>query len=142
MHCYTRNKPNACPFPSDRLSTFRGTRINIALLLGLCSRQLRKSCAGANVVFPRREHVFNLGNCIASKSFAAIRAAFSKMYSENEVRNKTLHQLVAELRDTEGVCDKKYVLRRTVLTYWTLVNVEKHCEHNCFTTSFLCSMHC
>jgi hypothetical protein len=54
-------------------------------LLGLYSRQLRKSCAGANMVYSRAERVFILEHYFISKSFAAIREAFSNAYPDNEV---------------------------------------------------------
>jgi hypothetical protein len=59
------------------------------LLLGRCSRQLRKSCAGANMMYSRAERVFILEHYFASKSFAAVREAFRNAYSDKEVPNKT-----------------------------------------------------
>jgi hypothetical protein len=45
------------------------------------------------------EHYF------ASKSFAAIREAFSNAYPDKEVPNKTtIHRLVTKFRDTKSVC--------------------------------------
>jgi hypothetical protein len=46
-------------------------------LLGRCSRQLRKSCAGPNMVYSRTERVFVLEHYFASKSFAVVHEAFS-----------------------------------------------------------------
>jgi hypothetical protein len=51
-------------------------------LLGRCSRQLRKSCAGASKVYSQAEHVFILGHYFASKLFAAFREAFSSVYPD------------------------------------------------------------
>jgi hypothetical protein len=46
------------------------------MLLGRCSCQLRKSCAGVNVVYLREELVLMLEHCVASKSFAELCKAF------------------------------------------------------------------
>jgi hypothetical protein len=61
-------------------------------LLGRCSRHLRKSLVGANVVYSPAESVFILGHYFALKSFAAGREAFSNAYSDKEVPNKTIHR--------------------------------------------------
>jgi hypothetical protein len=75
------------------------------LILGLCSRQLRKSCSDANMEYSRAERVFILEHYFASKSFAAVREAFSNAYPDKEVQNKTtVHQMVTKLRDTGSVC--------------------------------------
>jgi hypothetical protein len=52
--------------------------------------------------------VFILENYFASKSFAAVREAFSNAYPDKEVPNKTtIHQLVTKFRAQEVfVCDK------------------------------------
>jgi hypothetical protein len=74
-------------------------------LLGRCSRQLRKSCVGANMVYSRAERVFVLEHYFASKSFAAVCEAFSNAYPDNEVPNNTIkHRLVTTFRDTVSVC--------------------------------------
>jgi hypothetical protein len=71
-------------------------------LLGRCSPQLRKSCAGANVVHSRVECLFILEYYFALKSFAAVPVTFSNAYPDKEVPNKTtMHQLV-----TTFLCDK------------------------------------
>jgi hypothetical protein len=57
-------------------------------LLGRSSRQLRESCASANMVYSRAEHVFVLELYIASKLFAAVREAFSKLHRGKEYRTK------------------------------------------------------
>jgi hypothetical protein len=49
-------------------------------LLGRCSGQLRKRYAGANIVYFRAERVYILEHRFASKSFAAIREAFSNVF--------------------------------------------------------------
>jgi hypothetical protein len=49
--------------------------------------------------------VFILEHYITSKSFAAVREAFSNAYPDKEVPNKTkIHQLVTKFRDTGSVC--------------------------------------
>jgi hypothetical protein len=84
------------------------------LLQGRCSRQLRKSCASANMVYSRVERMFILEHYLTSKSFAAVREAFSNAYLDKEVLNKTtIHRLVTKFRETGSVCDRKHVRRRT-----------------------------
>jgi hypothetical protein len=72
--------------------------------LGRCSRQLRKICAGANVMYSQAERVFIFEHYFASKSFTAVREAFSNAYSDKEVPNKTMNQLVTKFWDTGRVC--------------------------------------
>jgi hypothetical protein len=67
------------------------------LLLGRCSRQLRKSCAGANMVYSGTKRVIVLEHYLALKSFAAVREAFSNAYSDTKVWNKTTHRLVTSV---------------------------------------------
>jgi hypothetical protein len=50
----------------------------------------RKSCSGANYVFPSPESMFILEYYFASKSFATVRKAFSSAYPDKELPNKTL----------------------------------------------------
>jgi hypothetical protein len=73
-------------------------------LLGRCSRQLGKSCAGAKMVCSRAERVFILEHYFASKLFAGIHEAFSNAYLEKEVPNETIHRLVTKFLDTGSVC--------------------------------------
>jgi hypothetical protein len=78
------------------------------------------------MVYSRAERVFILENYLASKSFAAVREAFSNAYPDKEVPNKTtIHRLVTASRDTGSVCDMKHARRRTVLTNETPRNVEE-----------------
>jgi hypothetical protein len=86
------------------------------------------------MVYSRAEHVFILEHYFASKSFAAVREAFSNSYPDKEVPNKTttIHLLVTKSRDTGGICDRKHVRRRTVLTGETLRNSEETLKHNSF----------
>jgi hypothetical protein len=66
-------------------------------LLGRCSQQLRKSCAGVNMVYSQAERVFILENYFASKSFAAAREVFNNVYPDKEAPNKTtIHRLVTK----------------------------------------------
>jgi hypothetical protein len=70
-------------------------------LLGHCSCQLHKSCAGMNIVYSQAGCVFILCNIFASKQFAAVREAFSSVYPDNEVPNKTTCK---KIQDTGNVC--------------------------------------
>jgi hypothetical protein len=49
----------------------------------------------------------------------------SNGYPDKEVPNKTKVRLITKFRNTESVCDRKYILRRRVLTYETIHNVEE-----------------
>jgi hypothetical protein len=51
------------------------------------------------------ERVFILEHYFASKSFAAVREAFSNVYPDREVPNETtVHRLITKFRDTGSVC--------------------------------------
>jgi hypothetical protein len=66
-------------------------------LLGRCSNRLRKSCAGAKMVCSRAERVFILKHYFDSKQFSAARKAFSNVYLDREVPNKTtMHRLITK----------------------------------------------
>jgi hypothetical protein len=69
---------------------------------------LRKSCAGANVVYSRAERVFILEHYFASKSLAAVREAFSNAYPDKKVPIKTsIDRLVTTFRNPGMlICDK------------------------------------
>jgi hypothetical protein len=58
------------------------------------------------MVYSRTERVFILEHYFASKSFVAVREAFSNAYPDKELPNKTIHRLVTKFRDTGSVCDK------------------------------------
>jgi hypothetical protein len=105
----------------------RDTQVKVTLVSRpLLTPVARKSCAGVNMVYSRAERVFILEHYFASKSFAAVYEAFSKMYPDKEVRNKTtVHRLVTKFRDTGSVFDRKCVRSRTVLTGETLRNLEE-----------------
>jgi hypothetical protein len=75
------------------------------LLLGRFSHQLRTNRAGMNIVYSREEREFILEHYFASKSFAAIREAFTNAYPDKEVPNKTtVHRLVTTFWNTGSVC--------------------------------------
>jgi hypothetical protein len=95
----------AGPPPWNRLSqTSRDTRGKVPWLLGRYSLQLRKSCAVANMVYSRSERVLILEHYFTSKSFAAVREAFSNAYPDKELLNKTtIHRLVTRFRNTGSV---------------------------------------
>jgi hypothetical protein len=68
---------------------------------------MRESCAGAKMVYSRAERVFILEHNFASKSFAAVREAFSNAYTDKEVPNKTIHRPITKFRTQEVfVCYK------------------------------------
>jgi hypothetical protein len=72
---------------------------NSSWLLGLCLLQLRKSCAGTIVTFPRAERVFILGHFFALESFAAACEAFNNVYPDREVPYKTaIHRFVTKFQ--------------------------------------------
>jgi hypothetical protein len=62
------------------------------------------SCASANMVYSQTECVFILEHCFASKSSAAVHEAFINVHPDEEVPNKTVHQLVTEYQDIGSVC--------------------------------------
>jgi hypothetical protein len=68
-------------------------------LLGRFSRQLRKNCAGANMVYSRADHVFILEHYFASKSSAAVHEAFGNAYPDGEVPNKTTKGRVTKFQE-------------------------------------------
>jgi hypothetical protein len=49
-------------------------------------------------VYPRAECLIILEHYFASKSFAAVREAFSNAHSDSELPNKTIHLLVTKFR--------------------------------------------
>lgn len=89
------------------------------------SRQLRKNCTGANMVYSGADRVFLPDHYFASKSFAAFRKVFTNSYLNKQVPNKTTHLLVNQFRGKDSVCDRNHVRRRTVSTGQTLCSVEE-----------------
>jgi hypothetical protein len=71
-------------------------------LLGRCSRQLRKSRAGVNMVYSRAEHVFILEHYFALKSFDAVCETISNAYPGKEVPSK-ITVLGSKLNVKEGI---------------------------------------
>jgi hypothetical protein len=56
-------------------------------------------------VYSLAERVFILEHYFASKSFSAVREAFSAAYPDKEVPNKTtIHRLATKFWDTGSVC--------------------------------------
>jgi hypothetical protein len=93
MHHLNATKQQAGPLPSSSMTL----ESRSPLLLGHCSRQLHKSCTGADMVYSRAECVFILEHYFTSQSFAAVYEAFSNAYADKEVPNKTTIQLVRKL---------------------------------------------
>jgi hypothetical protein len=59
------NQKQVHPRVIDSTNLPRDTRVMVSWLLGRCSRQMRKSYAGANMVYSRAERVFILEHCFA-----------------------------------------------------------------------------
>jgi hypothetical protein len=99
--CYRQQINSETGSPScNRLPTSSMTlKSRSPRLLGYCLCQLHKSCASANMVYSRAECALILKHYFTSKSFAAILDAFNE-YSDMEVPNQTIHQLVAKFKDT------------------------------------------
>jgi hypothetical protein len=110
-NCGTKIKPEAGPLPCNTLPTSSVTqKWRSTWLLGRCSHQLRKSCAGANTVCSLAERVFILEHFFALKSFAAVHEIFSNAYPDKEVPNKTaIHRLVTKFRDTGRVSSSQQI---------------------------------
>jgi hypothetical protein len=57
------------------------------------------------MVYSRSERVFILEHYFASKSFGAVREAFSNAYPDKEIANNTtIHRLVTAFLDTGSAC--------------------------------------
>jgi hypothetical protein len=66
------------------------------------------------MVYSRAERVFILEHYLVSKSFAAVREAFSSAYPGKKVPNKTpIHQLVTKFRDIGSVLSVTSARRAT-----------------------------
>jgi hypothetical protein len=72
-------------------------------LLGRPSRQLRRICADAIMVYSRAERVFILEHYFASASFIAVHETFSNYCPDKEVPNNRAQTLETNLKDTESV---------------------------------------
>jgi hypothetical protein len=101
----TNRKSETGPLLCNLLSKFHMTiESRSPWLLGCCSRHLRKSCAGVNMVYWCAECVIILEKYMAQKSFAVGRQTVSNICPDKEVTNKTIHGLVTKFRDTRRVC--------------------------------------
>jgi hypothetical protein len=70
---------------------------------------LYKTCAGVKVVHSQAENVSKVEHHFASKSFAAVREAFSNAYPENEVPtgNNTLgHRMFLSVRSARRATEQ------------------------------------
>jgi hypothetical protein len=77
-------------------------------LLGRCLGQLRRRCPGPNMLYSRAGRVLILEHYFSSKSSAALRAAFSNVYRDKDVQNKTtIHRLIVKCRHTKGFISYK-----------------------------------
>jgi hypothetical protein len=116
------------------------------------SRELCTSCVGAKMVCSWAECVFILEHYFATESFGTVHEAFSNMYPDKKVPNKTtIHRLVTKSWDAGSVCDRKHAWHWTVFTVETLQCGRKlkgllvstwwadspHYKHNCFTARVL-----
>jgi hypothetical protein len=90
----------------------RDTRVKVTLVARPLLTPVAKKCAGANPVYSRAERVFILEHYFASKSFAAVREAFSNAYPDKEVPNKTIRRLVTKFRETGSVCLWQVLIQR------------------------------
>jgi hypothetical protein len=105
-HYYTKMNSEAdLPPCKYSPSLLRDTRVKATLvarpLLTLVSWKL---CSSEHGVFTSRT-VFILEHYFASKSFAVVREAFSNVYRDKKVPNKTsIHRLVTTYRNTGRVC--------------------------------------
>jgi hypothetical protein len=84
------NQKQVHPCVIDFLTSSVPLKSRSPWLLNLCSRQMRKCCARANKTHSRTERVFILEHYFASKSFAAVREALSRAYSDKyRIRRNT-----------------------------------------------------
>jgi hypothetical protein len=103
----TTMKSEADPPLCNRLS--QPSPVTLEKKITLVARPLitpvaQKLCRCEYGVFTNRTSV-HYRTLLASKSFAAVREAFSNTYSDKEVQNQTtIHRLVTELRYKEEIC--------------------------------------
>jgi hypothetical protein len=81
-----------------------------------CSRQLRKSCTGANM-YSQAKYFFILEHYFASYSFVVIHEAFNNAYHDNKIPNKIIiHRLVTGFRVTGSFCPwQRFIERQSSL---------------------------
>jgi hypothetical protein len=96
--------------PSNRLSQqLLENRVKVTLVARPLLTPVAKNCAGAYMMHSREERVFILEHYDASKSFAAVQEAFSNVYPNKEVPNKTtVHRLVTRFRNKEEFVRDKF----------------------------------
>jgi hypothetical protein len=81
------------------------TRVKVSLIALPLLTLVARRCSGVNMVYSWAERLLIPELYFASKSFAAVREAFSNAYPDKEVPNKTtVHRLVTKFRDTGSVC--------------------------------------
>jgi hypothetical protein len=73
-----------------RLHPCMKVKLRSPWLLGRCSRQLRESSAGANMLYSRAERVFILDHYFAQKSFSAVREALSSASYDDDVPHRAM----------------------------------------------------
>jgi hypothetical protein len=102
----TKIKSEAGLPPCNRFAQSpRDPRVNVTLVARPLLTPVAQKLCGANMVYLRVEHVFILEYYFASKSFAAVRKAFSNAYPVKQGPNKaTRHRLVTQFRDAGNVC--------------------------------------
>jgi hypothetical protein len=76
------------------------TRVKVTLVARLLLRPAVQSCAGAN----NKQDMFILKYYFTSKPFATVLEAFSNVYPDKEVPNKTTVHQVVTFQDTGSVC--------------------------------------
>jgi hypothetical protein len=87
--------------------------VNSPLLLGRCSHQLRKSCAGASMMYAQAESVFILERYFTPMSFVAARETSSNACPDKEVRvRQKIHGLATTFRYTVSVCLRHVLIDR------------------------------
>jgi hypothetical protein len=75
------------PHVTDFSSLLHNTRVKVTLIAMLLLKASCTSCVGANAAHSQAEHVLILEQSFAS--FAAVHEAFSNVYPDNKMLNKT-----------------------------------------------------
>jgi hypothetical protein len=95
------------PRVTDSPTLPRDAGVRVTLIARPLLPPLAQKLCSANMVYSRAERVFIIEHHFASKSFAAVREAFSNAYPDKEVPNKTtVYRLVTKFRDPGSVCEK------------------------------------
>jgi hypothetical protein len=104
-------------------------------LLGRCLLQLRKSCAGGNMIYWQAERVFVCEHYFTPKYFASLREGFvCEEFPDKEVPNKSIQELVT-LRDTESVFSDKCSSRDKTVE---ITAVQNSSSASAETTGYVC----